>query len=131
MTEPLAATKAGTISERCLEGSLFATLLAGKRALAVGPGLSTQDETQKFVRVIVGQRTVPIILDADGLNAFAGRASALKHSEGMLCVTPHPGEMARLLGCTAKEVQARRVEVALQSRRRVECNRDFEGHQEP
>ena len=115
MTELLAATKAGTISERCLEGSLFATLLSGKRALAVGPGLSTQDETQRFVRVIVGQRTVPIILDADGLNAFAGRASALKHSEGMLCVTPHPGEMARLLGCTAKEVQARRVEVALQA----------------
>ncbi|MGA8766264.1 MAG: NAD(P)H-hydrate dehydratase [Candidatus Acidiferrales bacterium] len=117
MTEPLAATKAGTISERCLEGSLFATLLSGKRALAIGPGLSTQDETQKFVRVIVGQRTVPIILDADGLNAFAGRAAALKHAEGLLCVTPHPGEMARLLGCTVREVQARRVEVAQQSAR--------------
>jgi ADP-dependent NAD(P)H-hydrate dehydratase / NAD(P)H-hydrate epimerase len=115
MTEPLAATKAGTISERCLEGSLFASLLNGKRALAIGPGLSTQDETQKFVRVIVGQRTVPIILDADGLNAFAGRASALKHADGMLCVTPHPGEMARLLGTTVKEVQAHRLDVALQS----------------
>jgi ADP-dependent NAD(P)H-hydrate dehydratase / NAD(P)H-hydrate epimerase len=115
MTEPLAATKAGTISERCLEGSLFATMLSGKRALAVGPGLSTQDETQRFVRVIVGQRTVPIILDADGLNAFAGRAAALKHAEGMLCVTPHPGEMARLLGSTVKEVQAHRAEVALQA----------------
>ncbi len=115
MTQPLAATKAGTISERCLEGSLFAGLLTGKRALAIGPGLSTQEETQKFVRVIVGQRTVPIILDADGLNAFAGRAAALKHADGMLCVTPHPGEMARLLGCTVKEVQARRVEIALQA----------------
>jgi ADP-dependent NAD(P)H-hydrate dehydratase / NAD(P)H-hydrate epimerase len=115
MTEPLAATRAGTISERCLEGSLFATLVSGKRALAIGPGLSTNDETQKFVRVIVGQRTVPIILDADGLNAFAGRASALTHSEGKLCVTPHPGEMARLLGCTVKEVQAKRVQVALQA----------------
>ena len=87
--------------------------MSGKRALAIGPGLSTQDETQRFVRVIVGQRTVPIILDADGLNAFAGRAAALKHAEGMLCVTPHPGEMARLFGSTVREVQARRVEVAL------------------
>jgi hydroxyethylthiazole kinase-like uncharacterized protein yjeF len=58
---------------------------------------------------------VPIILDADGLNAFAGRASELKHADGMLCLTPHPGEMARLLGCTVKEVQARRVEIALQA----------------
>jgi NAD(P)H-hydrate epimerase len=115
MTEPLAATKAGTISERCLEGSLFATILSGKRALAVGPGLSTNDDTQKFVRVIVGQRTVPIILDADGLNAFAGRAAELKHREGLLCVTPHPGEMARLLGCSVKDVQARRLDVALRA----------------
>jgi len=115
MTEPLAATRAGTVSERCLEGSLFAALLSGKRALAIGPGLSTNDETQKFVRVIVGQRSVPIILDADGLNAFAGRASALTHSGGNLSITPHPGEMARLLGVTVKEVQSHRVEVALRA----------------
>ena len=115
MTEPLAATTAGTVSARCLEGGLFASLLKGKRALAIGPGLSTQAETQQFVRTVLGNRSVPIILDADGLNAFAGRASELKHAAGMLCVTPHPGEMARLIGCTVKEVQARRVDVALQA----------------
>ena len=115
MTEPLAATRAGTISERCLEGGLFASLLKGKRALALGPGLTTNDETQQFVRTVVGSRTVPIILDADGLNAFAGRASELRNAGRMLCVTPHPGEMARLLGCAVKEVQARRVEIALQA----------------
>jgi ADP-dependent NAD(P)H-hydrate dehydratase / NAD(P)H-hydrate epimerase len=115
MTEPLAATTAGTISERCLEGGLFASLLKGKRALAIGPGLSTNAETQQFVRTVLRNRSVPIILDADGLNAFAGRASELKHADGMLCVTPHPGEMARLLGSTVKEVQARRVEIALQA----------------
>jgi ADP-dependent NAD(P)H-hydrate dehydratase / NAD(P)H-hydrate epimerase len=115
MTEPLAATRAGTISERSLEGRLFANLLSGKRALAIGPGLTTQDETQNFVRSVVKSRSVPIVLDADGLNAFAGRASELKHADGMLCVTPHPGEMARLLGCTVKDVQERRVEIALQA----------------
>lgn len=117
MTEPLAATRAGSVSERSLEGGLFAKLLSGKRALAMGPGLTTQDETQNFVRAVVGNRFVPLILDADGLNAFSGRASELKHSSGMLCVTPHPGEMARLLGCTAREVQARRVETAQQAAR--------------
>jgi ADP-dependent NAD(P)H-hydrate dehydratase / NAD(P)H-hydrate epimerase len=115
MTEPLAATTAGTVSARCLEGGLFASLLKGKRALTIGPGLSTHAETQQFVRAVLGNRSVPVVLDADGLNAFAGRASELKHADGMLCVTPHPGEMARLLGCTVKEVQARRVEIAFQS----------------
>ncbi|HKV06275.1 MAG TPA: NAD(P)H-hydrate dehydratase [Candidatus Acidoferrales bacterium] len=115
MTEPLAATTAGTVSERCLEGSLFATLLKGKRALAIGPGLSTHVGTQQFIRSIVGRRSVPVILDADGLSAFAGRATELSHPDGMLCVTPHPGEMARLVGCTAQEVQAHRVEVALKA----------------
>lgn len=112
MTAPLAATRAGTVSEKCLEGGLFAELLKGKRALAIGPGLSTQDETKEFVRKVVAGRSVPIILDADGLNAFAGRAGELKQSEGHLCVTPHPGEMARLLGCSIEEVQRRRIEVA-------------------
>lgn len=115
MTEPLAATAAGTVSARCLDGTLFETLLKGKRALAIGPGLSTNPETQQFVRTVLGNRSVPVILDADGLNAFAGRASELKHADGMLCVTPHPGEMARLLGCPVKDVQAHRVEIALQA----------------
>jgi hydroxyethylthiazole kinase-like uncharacterized protein yjeF len=112
MTEPLAATRAGTVSERSLEGNLFATLLKGKRALGMGPGLSTQEETQAFVRAVLQKRAgVPIVLDADGLNAFAGRAAELKDPKGMLALTPHPGEMARLLGCTATDVQARRVQL--------------------
>jgi ADP-dependent NAD(P)H-hydrate dehydratase / NAD(P)H-hydrate epimerase len=116
MTEPLSATRAGTISERCIEDGLFAKLVAGKRALAIGPGLTTQDETQSFIRSAVKMRgAIPVILDADGLNAFAGRTSELKHSSGMLCITPHPGEMARLLNCTSSDVQARRVEVALRA----------------
>ncbi len=117
MTEPLAATLSGSISEKSLEGGLFVGLLKGKRALAIGPGLTTNEETQRFVRAIVGNRSVPIILDADGLNAFSGRASDLRRSDGYLCVTPHPGEMARLVGCTVTEVQARRVEVAEQAAR--------------
>lgn len=115
MTEALAATRSGTVSAKSLEGGLFAKLLKGKRALAIGPGLSTQDETQDFVRRVVSDRSVPIVLDADGLNAFAGRAAELNHPVGLLCVTPHPGEMARLVGQTVKDVQGRRVECALKA----------------
>ncbi|MGH9740541.1 MAG: NAD(P)H-hydrate dehydratase [Candidatus Acidiferrales bacterium] len=113
MTAPLPATLAGTISERALEGNAFAALLSGKRALAIGPGLSTQPETQSFVRrIVTGSREVPIVLDADGLNAFAGRASELNQPAGLLAITPHPGEMARLLGCSIAQVQKNRIEVA-------------------
>lgn len=113
MTAPLPATLAGTISERALEGNAFASLLAGKRALSIGPGLSTQPETQSFIRrVVTSRREVPIILDADGLNAFADRAAELNQPSGSLAITPHPGEMARLLGGSIAQVQKNRVEVA-------------------
>ena len=72
MTEPLPATDAGTISLRSFEYERFDRLLKGKRAFAIGPGLTTNVETQQFVREVAAKRDVPIILDADGLNAFAG-----------------------------------------------------------
>lgn len=113
MTEPLAATRAGTVSERSLEGDFFAALLKGKRALAMGPGLTTHEETQAFVRAIVkSQSNIPTVLDADGLNAFAGRVADLKDHSGLLALTPHPGEMARLTGRTTADIQANRVEIA-------------------
>jgi hydroxyethylthiazole kinase-like uncharacterized protein yjeF len=115
MTEPLPATDVGSISMRSFEYERFAKLLKGKRALAIGPGLSTHDETQQFVRSVVGSRTVPMILDADGLNAFAGRAQELRNGSGPLALTPHPGEMARLLSCGIPNVQAERLEVARKS----------------
>jgi len=115
MTEPLAATRSGTISERTLEGGLFGTLLKGKRALAIGPGLTTNQETQSFVRNVVRTYDVPVVIDADALNAYAGRAGELKHPGGGLAITPHPGEMARLLANTVADVQSRRVEVSLKA----------------
>jgi NAD(P)H-hydrate epimerase len=113
MTEPLSATETGSVSLRSLEYGRFDNLMKGKRAVAIGPGLSTHNETQQFVHTIVGRRPpIPIVLDADGLNAFDGRSSELKDSKEMIALTPHPGEMARLLGCTAKDVQSQRLNVA-------------------
>jgi ADP-dependent NAD(P)H-hydrate dehydratase / NAD(P)H-hydrate epimerase len=112
MTEPLPATKEGSISLKSFEHEHFKKLLEGKRVLGMGPGLTTNDETQQFVRQVTKTRTVPSILDADGLNAFAGRAHELKNTAGSLALTPHPGEMSRLLGCTVPEVQAERLALA-------------------
>ena len=84
--------------------------------IAVGPGLSTHNETQQFIRAIVAGTDLPIILDADGINAYAGMADHLNQRQApVLALTPHPGEMARLLGTTTKDVQARRLDVALEA----------------
>ncbi len=116
MTAPLVGTEIGSISLRNLDYGRFAELLKGKNVLALGPGLSTHAETQQFARTVLAESPLPVILDADGLNAFAGRADELaKRKTPALALTPHPGEMARLLGRTTEEVQANRLEIAQQA----------------
>jgi len=116
MTEPLKATKSGALSLRNLADGTFGELEEGKSVLAIGPGLGTHSQTQEFIRTIVTQTELPVVLDADGLNAFAGHAHSLrKRKTKFLAVTPHPGEMARLLGVSTKDVQADRVKAARES----------------
>jgi len=113
MTEPLAATKSGALALRSLVDGTFGELEEGKSVLAIGPGLGTHKQTQEFIRTIVAQTELPVMLDADGLNAFAGDGKKLrKRKSKFLCATPHPGEMARLLGQPTKEVQTKRLETA-------------------
>jgi NAD(P)H-hydrate epimerase len=113
MTAPLAATDAGTVSVRNLANSRFAQIEQGKTVLAVGPGLGLHAETHDFIRKLVLQTELPVILDADGLNAFAGNADALRlRISKFLAITPHPGEMARLLNIPTKAIQEDRVKTA-------------------
>jgi hydroxyethylthiazole kinase-like uncharacterized protein yjeF len=113
MTAPLAQTDAGTISLRNFEYNRFAELVRDKSVLALGPGLSMQAETQQFVLRVLAECPLPIVLDADGLNALAAAPSPLPERRSpALVLTPHPGEMARLLGCSAAEVQADRLGAA-------------------
>ena len=113
MTEPLAATKSGALGTRCLLDGTFHELEEGKSVLAIGPGLGTHKQTQELVRALVAQTDLPVVLDADGLNAFSGQSALLKkRATKFLCVTPHPGEMARLLGISTKVVQADRLAAA-------------------
>jgi NAD(P)H-hydrate epimerase len=119
MTEPLAATAAGTASLRSSAHDRFSQMEEGKTALALGPGLGLQADTQDFVRKIVAQTELPVVLDADGLNAFAGNADTLgQRRTKFLAITPHPGEMARLLMSSTKEVQEDRVSIALEAAKR-------------
>jgi ADP-dependent NAD(P)H-hydrate dehydratase / NAD(P)H-hydrate epimerase len=114
MTTPLAATLTGSVSEKSLDGNLFGKLLAGKGVLGIGPGLSTHPDTQAFIRgVLHKHRILPIVLDADGLNAFDDHVNELHRSGQTLCMTPHPGEMSRLVRRSIGEVQSCRVELAL------------------
>jgi hydroxyethylthiazole kinase-like uncharacterized protein yjeF len=110
MTEPLPETAAGTIS--ALASGRLDRLVEGKDAVAVGPGLGLIPETAEFIRAAVNKFSLPVVLDADGLNAFAGCVRALKTSRKVRVLTPHPGEMARLTGLKTSEILARRVEVA-------------------
>jgi NAD(P)H-hydrate epimerase len=91
----------------------FARIEEGKAVLAVGPGLGTQSETQDFIRAIVRHTYRPVILDADGLNAFTEKADELnRRKTEFLAITPHPGEMARLLNAATKDIQQDRVKTA-------------------
>jgi len=113
MTEALPATASGTIASEAVRLGGFATLLRGKTVLGIGPGLGTHPETQEFVRSVVAHADLPLIVDADGLNAFAGHAETLAiRKSPHLVLTPHPGEMARLCGLITSQVQANRVKVA-------------------
>lgn len=113
MTYPLLSTEGGAIAAANLEYQRLSQLLRDRSVVALGPGLSTEQETRRFVQTVVAECSAPLVLDADGLNAFAGEAEKLSARKTThLAVTPHPGEMARLVGCTAGEVQRRRLETA-------------------
>jgi hydroxyethylthiazole kinase-like uncharacterized protein yjeF len=112
MTEPLEETEAGTISMRALEYGRIESLSQGKTVLAIGPGISRHPETSEFVRNIVPKASAAIVLDADGLNAFEGRAEELDGRGRSFVITPHPGEMARLISSNVAAVQRDRIKIA-------------------
>jgi NAD(P)H-hydrate epimerase len=114
MTWPLAATKEGQIAAENLDAKQVAALTEGKTVLAIGPGMGQCAETAKFTIGLLSATRIPTVIDADALNILASDTTQLaKLAKGRtLVLTPHPGEMARLLGCTIAEVQADRLNTA-------------------
>jgi NAD(P)H-hydrate epimerase len=118
MTEVLESTADGAIAKNNLDSGALTRIAEGKTVLGVGPGLGTHPQTQELIVRLTTKSELPVILDADGLNAFAGRPELLyRRKTSFLAVTPHPGEMARLLGTTTAMVQENRVAAALDSAR--------------
>lgn len=126
MTEPLPETDAGTISASALDR--IDELAKGKSVLAIGPGISRGPETSDLVRALVAKLQLPMVVDADGLNAFEGRVDELNGKGRTMVITPHPGEMARLAGLSIAEVQKDRLEVARKFAREHELIVVLKGH---
>ncbi len=106
----LLADQDGEIVHGALAGALQVCL--DKQAVVIGPGLGTGAGTHALVEGLLGQVSQPIVLDADGLNVLGGSLDTLRKRTGATVLTPHPGEMARLLGCTVAQIEADRLGAA-------------------
>ncbi|MGI6145010.1 MAG: NAD(P)H-hydrate dehydratase [Clostridia bacterium] len=105
-------TKKGSLS--AAGWSAIQRILPGKKVIIFGPGLGTDEQIQKLLQTVL-QVEIPVVLDADGLNVLAQDVSVLKMAKAPLILTPHPGEMARLLETTVESVQKNRVQMAIQA----------------
>ena len=110
ITRPLPETAGRALSRAAV--SALRDLLADADALAVGPGLSRDPETQAVVQAVVEDVAVPCVIDADGLNALSVERVRGRTGGAAVVLTPHPGEMARLTGRSVADVQEHRDDVA-------------------
>jgi len=119
MTFPLPETYTRSLDTRALAPTL--ELAEQDDAVAIGPGLSREPETAVLVRRLVARVATPMVIDADGLNALADAAVILEGDHAPAVLTPHPGEMARLMGVTTDSVQDKRAHFAEAAANRCGC----------
>ena len=110
MTLALPADEHGRLAAGAADAALAAA--EGKTVLALGPGLGAEPATVGAIRRIVLESSLPLVLDADGINAFAGKAGDLAARRAETILTPHPGELGRLLGISTAQIQEDRVAAA-------------------
>ncbi len=113
MTAPLPESRSGVLGKSAFDA--IQQELPGKKCLAIGPGLGEAAETKKLIRKIIRESEIPVVVDADGLNNLAGDVKNFKNAKAPIILTPHPGEMARLLDTAVSKVQ----------QDRIKCTRDF------
>jgi NAD(P)H-hydrate epimerase len=110
MTAPLAEGTPGFIGTAAV--TALDELVAARDAVAIGPGLGLEPETQAVVRRLAFAARVPMVIDADAITALVGHLDGLRKASAARCLTPHPGELARLLGATVADVQRDRIGIA-------------------
>jgi len=116
MTAPLSQSRSGILADSALDEIL--ALADGKSCLAIGPGIGQAAETRSLVEKVIARIEIPMVIDADGLNNITGQTGLLKKLKAPAVLTPHPGEMARLMETTPAAVQ----------QNRLTCARDFATH---
>jgi len=125
MTLPLPETSGRSIGLDALSKALnFASKCD---AVVLGPGLSTRDETTEFVWRFIAECSTPMVIDADGLNAMAECPAIFKEAKAPIIITPHPGEMARLLSTSVSKVQADRIGAVKTAAEKFSCTAVLKG----
>jgi NAD(P)H-hydrate epimerase len=110
MSRPLPETSEAAISVKAIPA--IENLLGTVSVCAIGPGMSRYQDANAILRAVLVKSGVPVLIDADGLNALEGDTSILKDRQIPIVITPHPGEMVRLTGLNMEEIQQNRLEIA-------------------
>ncbi|HSD10238.1 MAG TPA: NAD(P)H-hydrate dehydratase [Candidatus Binatia bacterium] len=111
MTEPLPDHEGGWRFAND-DAPRLARLFDGKDAVVFGPGIGVTPSTRALSEWLIASSPLPLVIDADGLNCLAGQIGWLKKRRSPVVLTPHPGEMARLLSCSVGDIQGNRVDCA-------------------
>lgn len=127
MLKPLPETKAGSLSLKALPEIVSA--IEQRDAAAIGPGLSQQAQTKELVRQLLPKTRKPLVLDADGLNALAEEVVLLRKLPLPIILTPHPGEMARLIKLSSQDVQQDRERIAREFAKQYRVIVVLKGHE--
>ncbi len=119
----------GGLSADAVEGVLAGCERA--RALALGPGLGRGEGAASFARALAAAAPIPMVLDADGLNAHAGRLADLSSRSAATILTPHAGELGRLLELESADIERERLRYAREASRLAQADRRAEGGRHP
>ena len=126
MTHAYPATKQGSFSYAALHAIL--KRIRTQDVAAVGPGMSRQPQTQKLIRAVTAKTRLPVVLDADGLNAFSGCPELLKKNKGRIVLTPHPAEFRRLFGGKISDRLQDRIHAAQKAAKKYGLILVLKGH---
>ncbi len=107
MTKGLEDRNTGVLSEECIPQLLETAEKSS--CLLIGPGLTDSESTRAIMTEVIKNCTIPVVIDADGLNAISHNPGILKNHKRKIAITPHPGEMAKLCGCKSADVQQDRL----------------------